>query len=93
MTRESVTKASGIIDKIARLKAEIYCCESVLENDEPIHIQNEEVGWINLNYLELFGGAAKEVIVGVAIIFFNMEIKNLEKQLQELPADLPDKET
>ncbi len=92
MTRESVTKASGIIDEIERLKADIYCCKLILENDEPIHIQNEEVGWINLN-LEFFGGAAKEVIVRAAIGFLNAEIKNLEKQLQELPADLPDKET
>ena len=92
MTKASVTKASGIIDDIAHLKADIYCCESILGNDTPIYIKNEQVGWINLN-LEFFGGVAKEAIVGVAISFLNAEIKKLENQLQELPADLPDKET
>lgn len=92
MTRESVTKASGIIDEIARLKAEIYLCKSILENDAPICINNEQVGWIDLN-LEFFGGVAKEVIIGAAMSFLNAEIKNFEKQLAELPPDLPDKET
>lgn len=91
MTKTSVAKASGIIDEITRLKTEIYLCKSILANDAPIYIKNEPVGYVSLN-LELFGEVAKEEIINAAIRFLNAEKKDLDKQLVELPPDLPDDE-